>query len=252
MRLKDRVAIVTGASGGIGRALAAGFAREGAAVVVSSRAGGPEANAISAEICAAGGTAVHIAADVTDPAAVQQMVAEVLERFARVDILVNNAGLNQDALLPEMSQAQWDQVLGVNLSGVFHCTQAVIRPMALRRSGVIINISSVAGEHPLSAHANYNTAKAAVNAFTRSSAIELARFGIRVNAVSPGFIDAGMSRPLLRKSRQRVLSLIPLRAFGQPEDVAQAALFLASEEARYITGEVLHVSGGLAIGLMVG
>jgi 3-oxoacyl-[acyl-carrier protein] reductase len=252
MRLKDRVAIVTGASGGIGKALATEFAREGATVVVSSRAGTAAADAIAEEIRSGGGNAAHIAADVTDPAAVRQMVAEVLERFSRIDILVNNAGLNQDSHLAEMSQAQWNEVLEVNLNGVFHCTKAVIRPMALRRSGVVINVSSIAGEHPMTAHANYNTAKAAVNAFTRSSAIELARFGIRVNAVSPGFIDAGMSRPLLRKSRERVLSLIPLRAFGQPEDVAQAALFLASEDARYITGEVLHVSGGLAIGLMVG
>jgi 3-oxoacyl-[acyl-carrier protein] reductase len=168
----------------------------------------------------------------------------VLERFGKIDILVNNAGVNRDALLPLMSPEQWQEVIDINLNGVFYCTRAVVRPMALQRQGTIINISSIQGEKAIPAHANYSAAKVAVDALTRLSAIELARFGIRVNAVSLGFIVTKMSQFLLKRFRERAQALIPLGNFGQPEDVAKAVIFLASDDAGYITGEVLHVTGG--------
>ncbi|MBI4588603.1 MAG: 3-oxoacyl-ACP reductase FabG [Candidatus Rokubacteria bacterium] len=247
MKLAGRVAIVTGGSGGIGRAIVLGLAAEKAAVVVSNRGSREDAESVVDEVCACGGTAAYVSADVTRPAAVEKMVSEVIERFGRVDILVNNAGISRDSLLPLMRTAQWQEVIDVNLSGVFYCTRAVVRPMALRRSGAIINISSILGERPWRAHVNYSAAKAAVNALTRASAVELARFGIRVNAVAPGFILTKMTRTALEKFRDRVLASIPLGDFGQPEDVAKAVAFLASDDARYITGEVLHVTGGAGI-----
>jgi 3-oxoacyl-[acyl-carrier protein] reductase len=247
MKLVGRVAIVTGGSGGIGRAVALTLAGEGATVVVNNRCSAKQADGVVDEICALGGTAIYIPADVTQSPAVEKMVSQVLERFGKIDILVNNAGVNRDALLPLMSSEEWQEVIDVNLSGVFHCTRAVVRPMALQRSGTIINISSILGERALRAHANYHAAKAAVNALTQSSAIELARFGIRVNAVAPGFILTNMTQLLLKKFRERALALIPLGDFGQPEDVAKAVIFLASDDARYITGEVLHVTGGLGL-----
>lgn len=247
MKLAGRVALVTGGSGGIGRAIVLALAAEGAAVVINNRRSELEAARVVDEVCANGGTAVYLPADVTQPSAVERMVAEVVERFGTIDILINNAGVNRHALLPLMQPEQWHEVIDVNLSGVFHCTKAVVRPMALQRRGVIVNISSILGVRSLAAHANYNAAKAAVNALTQSSATELARFGIRVNAVAPGFILTKMSQFLLKKFRERMLSLIPLRDFGQPEDVARAVVFLVSDDARYITGEVLHVTGGVGI-----
>jgi 3-oxoacyl-[acyl-carrier protein] reductase len=247
MRLENQVAIVTGAGRGIGHAIAVRLAREGARVVSVSRT---EANAqrtadeINAERA---GAAKAYAVDVSDHAAVQKVGAAIVEEFERVDILVNNAGVTRDTLLMRMSSEDWDTVLNTNLKGAFNFVQAVQRTMIRQRSGRIINISSVIGLIGNAGQANYAASKAGLIGFTKSVARELASRGVTANAVAPGLIETDMTAVLSDEIRKNILSRIPLGSLGQPDDIANAVAFLASPEARYITGQVLAVDGGMVM-----
>ncbi|HEY0368551.1 MAG TPA: 3-oxoacyl-[acyl-carrier-protein] reductase [Chthoniobacterales bacterium] len=247
MRFENQVAIVTGAGRGIGHAIALRLAREGARVASVSRT---EANAqrTADEINAIrDGAAKAYAADVADHPSVQQIGTRILEDFGRVDILVNNAGVTRDTLLMRMSPDDWDVVLNTNLKGAFNFVQAVQRSMIKQRSGRIINISSVIGLIGNAGQANYAASKAGLIGFTKSVARELASRGITVNAVAPGLIETDMTSVLSDEIRKNILSKIPLNSLGQPDDIASAVAFLASAEARYITGQVLAVDGGMVM-----
>ncbi len=245
MRLTGSVAIVTGGSRGIGRATALALAREGAQVVVTYRDRKEAAEATVAQIEAHGGEAVSIQVDVSGQAEGEAMVAVALERFGRIDILVNNAGIVRDNLLLSMSEADWRDVIETNLGGVFHCTRAVVKPMLLRRHGRIINVSSMVSDRFGIGQSNYAASKGGINALTKALARELAPKGITVNAVAPGLIDTDMSAEAVRWVRRDRRLLPRLGRIGAPEDVAPVIVFLASDDARYITGEIIHVDGGL-------
>lgn len=247
MRFENQVAIVTGAGRGIGHAIALRLASEGARVASVSRS---EANAqqTATEINAARPDAARAyAVDVADHAAVQQTVARILEDFGRVDILVNNAGVTRDGLSMRMSLEDWETVIDTNLKGAFSFTQAIMRPMIKQRSGRIINISSVAGLTGNAGQANYAASKAGLIGLTKSLARELASRGITVNAVAPGFIVTDMTGVLSDQVKEAVLAKIPLGKFGEGEDIAAAVAFLAAPEAKYITGQVLTVDGGMVM-----
>lgn len=246
-RLKDQVAIVTGGSRGIGRAIALQLAAEGAAVVVNYRSREPEAEALVAEIAQQGGRAFAFQANVTDEAAVRQLVDGTVRQLGRIDILVSNAGVVRDQLAAAMTLDQWEDVIQVHLRGTFLCVRGVLPTMLTQRSGCIINISSIAADRAGSGHCNYVAAKGGVNAMTRSLALELAPRGIRVNAVSPGIILTDMTKRIRNLAADEILAQIPLQRYGEPHDVAQAVCFLASAEASYITGEILHVTGGFGL-----
>lgn len=253
MKLSGNVAMVTGSSRGIGRAIAQVFVREGAQVIVNGRDARRIEEAVEEinsqhsslhpdGLGSGGGCAWGMRADVGDRRAVHQMVDAVLEKFGRIDILVNNAAIYEIVSLREMTEEQWDRVLNINLKGAFNCTKAVLEPMIQQGHGSIIHIASDAGKTGgILPVAHYAASKAAIIAFTKSVAREFAPFGIRVNAVSPGVIRTEMTETLIK---QRPLS-VPLGRIGTPEDVAKAVLFLASEDASYITGEILDVNGGL-------
>lgn len=243
INLSDRIAIVTGASRGIGRAVATGLAARGAHVVAAARE--EHARAVVEEIAAAGGQAHAATVDVTDPASVEQMVAETMERSGRIDILVNNAGIARDQLLLRMRREDWDAVLATNLTAMFTCAQAVIKPMVKQRAGRIISISSVVGQAGNAGQANYAASKAGIIGFTKALALEVASRGITVNVVAPGLIDTDMTRALAGGVHETWASKIPLGRLGTPEDVAAAVCFLASDAASYITGQVLAVNGGM-------
>lgn len=244
MRLTGTVAIVTGGSRGIGRATALALAREGAKVVVTYRDRKAAAEATVVQIEARGGEAVSIRADVSQPVEVEAMVTFTLERFGQIDILVNNAGIVRDNLLLSMSEAEWREVIETNLGGVFHCTRAVGKPMLLRRRGRIINVSSMVGDRFGIGQSNYAASKGGINAFTRALARELAPKGITVNGVAPGLIDTEMSAEAVKRVSGDRRLLPCLGRIGTPEDVAPVIVFLASDDARYITGEIIHVDGG--------
>jgi 3-oxoacyl-[acyl-carrier protein] reductase len=243
LNLSGRVAIVTGASRGIGRAVARRLAAAGAQVCAAARA--DNAAGVTDEIVAAGGTAVAASVDVTDPAAVERMVQGALERFGRVDILVNNAGIARDGLLLRMKREDWDAVLATNLTAVYTCTQAVLRSMLKQRGGRIIGISSVVGQTGNPGQANYAASKAGLIGFAKALAREVASRGVTVNVVAPGLIDTEMTQALDARSREQWAAQIPLGRVGTPDDVAAAVCFLASDEASYITGQVLAVNGGM-------
>jgi 3-oxoacyl-[acyl-carrier protein] reductase len=246
-QLANQIAVVTGAGRGIGRAIALKFAAEGADVVCVSRT---EANSqkVAEEIRALGRKAWAHAVDVADAAAVATASEKILAEAGRVDILVNNAGITRDGLLMRMSEADWDAVLDTNLKGAFLFTKAFTRSFIKQRSGRIINIASISGLIGNAGQCNYAASKAAVIGFTKSLARELASRGITANALAPGFIETDMTAVLNEQLRGELLKTIPLGSFGQPEDIAQAALFLASPASRYITGQVLTVDGGLVMG----
>jgi 3-oxoacyl-[acyl-carrier protein] reductase len=247
MRFENQVAVVTGAGRGIGHAIAVRLASEGARVASVSRT---EANAqkTAEEINASRADAAKAySVDVADHAAVQTVGAQILEDFGRVDILVNNAGVTRDGLSMRMPVEDWDTVLNTNLKGAFNFAQALIRPMIKQRSGRIINISSVIGLIGNAGQANYAASKAGLIGLTKSLARELASRGITVNAIAPGLIETDMTGVLSDEIRQSILQKIPLGKLGQPDDIAGAVAYLASAEARYITGQVLAVDGGMVM-----
>jgi 3-oxoacyl-[acyl-carrier protein] reductase len=241
--LSGRVAIVTGASRGIGRAIAARLAAQGAHVVAAAR--GENARAVADGITAEGGRADAVALDVTEPGAGEDIVRSTLERLGRIDILVNNAGIARDQLLLRMKREDWDAVLATNLTGAFALTQAVLKPMIRQRSGRIVCISSVVGQSGNAGQANYAASKAGVIGFAKAVALEVASRGITVNVVAPGLVETDMTRAITDSARDEWASKIPLRRLGTPDDIASAVCFLASDEASYITGQVLAVNGGM-------
>ncbi|WP_028545116.1 3-oxoacyl-[acyl-carrier-protein] reductase [Paenibacillus taiwanensis] len=243
--VEGKVALVTGASRGIGRAIAISLAAAGADVVVNYAGSTAAASETVASIEAMGRRAIAVQANVGKAEEAEQLVKTTLEQFGRVDILVNNAGITRDNLIMRMKEEEFDQVIETNLKGVFNCLKAVTRPMMKQRSGRIINISSVVGVLGNAGQANYVAAKAGVIGLTKASARELASRGITVNCVAPGFIETEMTDVLSDDMKAQLLAGIPLARLGQPEDIAKAVLFLASEDAQYMTGQTLHVDGGM-------
>jgi 3-oxoacyl-[acyl-carrier protein] reductase len=243
MDLSGRIAIVTGASRGIGRAIAARLAARGAHVVAAAR--GENARPVAEEIGAAGGHAEAVPLDVTEPGAVEALVAATVGRHGRIDILVNNAGITRDQLMLRMKRDDWDAVIATNLTAAFALTQAALKPMIKQRAGRVICISSVVGQSGNAGQANYAASKAGLIGFAKSVALEVASRGITVNVVAPGMIDTDMTRAITDTAREEWASKIPLRRLGTPDDIAAAVCFLASDEASYITGHVLAVNGGM-------
>ena len=247
MNFENQVAVVTGAGRGIGHAIAVRLARDGARVASVSRSEenakrtADEINAIRPD------AAKSYAVDVADHAAVQLLGAKIIEEFGRVDVLVNNAGVTRDGLAMRMSPEDWDTVLNTNLKGAFNVTQSLMRTMIKQRSGRIINVSSVIGLIGNAGQSNYAASKAGLIGYTKSLARELASRGITVNAIAPGLIETDMTSVLPEEVRKNILGKIPLGAFGKPDDIAGAVAFLASAEARYITGQVLAVDGGMVM-----
>lgn len=247
MKLEGKKALVTGASRGIGRAIALALAAEGADIAVNYAGNQAAAEAVAAEIEAMGRKALIIQADISSNEAATVMVEQVAKEFGRVDILVNNAGITRDGLLMRMKEADWDAVLTTNLKGVFNCTKAAIKYMMKQKAGHIVNISSVVGVNGNAGQANYAAAKAGVIGFTKATAKELAARGITVNAVAPGFIQTDMTAVLNEKQVEAMQATIPLKRLGEPEDIAKAVVFLASDDANYITGQTLNVDGGMVM-----
>jgi 3-oxoacyl-[acyl-carrier protein] reductase len=247
VRLEDKVAVVTGASRGIGRAIAERLAAEGAKVVVNHRASAEQAQEVVEAIQANGGEAVAMQADVSDFQQAHEMVQAVQKQFGRIDILVNNAGTTRDTLLMMMKEADWDLVIDTNLKSVFNCCKAAVRGMVRRRSGRIINITSVAGLAGNPGQTNYASSKAGVIGFTKSLAKEVGSRSITVNAIAPGFIPTVLTDVLPDELKQAAIEHTPLGRFGLPEEIAAAVAFFASDEASFITGQTLSVDGGLAM-----
>jgi 3-oxoacyl-[acyl-carrier protein] reductase len=247
MALIGKVALVTGASRGIGRAIALTLAKAGADIAVNYAGNTAAAEATAEEIRKLGRKVMLCKCSVTDADACQEMVKSVVKEMGRLDILVNNAGITRDGLLMRMKEEDWDAVLTTNLKGVFNCTKAVMRTMMKQKSGRIVNMASVVGEMGNAGQANYAAAKAGVIGFTKAVAKEVASRGITVNAVAPGFIATDMTKVLSDDVQSQMLTAIPLGRQGQPQDVANAVSFFASEEAAYITGQVLNVDGGMVM-----
>lgn len=246
-RLSGQRALVTGASRGIGRAVALRLASDGASVALNYNSGREEAEAVAAEIDAAGGSAVTLQGNVADAAQAEALVDAAAEALGGLDILVNNAGITRDNLLMRLSEDDWDAVIDTNLKGAFLCTKAAIRPMLRQRSGRIVNMSSVVAITGNPGQANYTAAKAGLIGFTRTVAREVASRGITVNAVAPGFIATQMVDSIPEELQAQIRERIPLGAFGRPEDVAGCVAFLVSADAAYITGQVLSIDGGLGL-----
>jgi len=245
--LTERTALVTGGSRGIGRAIAEAFAKHGASVAVNFRSSGDEAKEVVSAILDAGGTAIAVQGDVSNSDEAENVVKQVTEEFGKLDILVNNAGITRDGLIMRMSEDDWDAVLTTNLKGTFNCSKAVIKNMMRQRYGRIINISSVSGVAGNAGQTNYAASKAGIIGFTKSLAREVATRGITANVIAPGFIETEMSTSLDESIQQATLATIPMGRWGQPADVAELASFLASEEAGYITGQVINVDGGMVM-----
>ncbi len=246
-KLSGKTALVTGASRGIGRAIALRLAAEGAAVAVNYNGSEAKAAEVVEQITRAGGTAFAVQANVSDAASVAAMFDTVMAKFERLDILVNNAGITSDGLLIGMKESQFDQVVDTNLKGAYLCMQLAAKRMIRQRSGRIISISSYSGIHGNAGQANYSASKAGLIGLTKSAARELGSRGITVNAIAPGYIDTDMTAVLSDKVKEAILAEIPLKRIGAPEDIAAAAAFLAGEDAAYITGQVLEVGGGMGL-----
>lgn len=247
MHLDSKVALVTGASRGIGRAVAVALAKAGAKVVINYAGNIKAAQEVLTEIQSAGGEAIIIQADVASLEAVEQMTKHVMDTYGRIDILVNNAGITRDALLMRMKEADWDDVMNTNLKGIFNCTKVVSRIMMKQRAGRIINMSSVVGITGNIGQANYAAAKAGVIGFTKACAKEFAARNINVNAVAPGFIATDMTAVLSDDVKNEMAGKIPLGRLGRPEDVSSLVVFLASDAATYITGQTINVDGGMVM-----
>lgn len=245
--LTGKIALVTGASRGIGRAVALKLSDVGAKVAINFAGNLEKAEEVKAEIESRGGEAVLAQGKIDNFEVANDIVKKIVETWGTVDILINNAGITRDNLLLKMSEADFDDVIATNLKGVFNCTKAVTRIMIKNRSGKIVNMSSVVALIGNAGQANYAAAKAGIIGFTKSVAKELAPRGITVNAIAPGFIDTDMTAKLPEKIREETLNKIPLGKFGNPEDVANLAAFLVSEQASYITGQIINVDGGMAI-----
>ena len=246
MKLKDRVAIVTGGARGIGREIALTLAREGASIAICDV--NEEALSLTkAEIEAISRQCTVSIVDVGDYASCEEMVNKTLDKFGKIDILINNAGITRDSLLMRMKEEDWDAVLRVNLKGAFNFTKAVCRAMIKQRYGKVVNIASIIGIMGNAGQANYAASKAGLIGLTKSSAKELASRGINVNAIAPGFIKTSMTDKLTDEQKEGMLKLIPLNSLGSPSDVANLALFLVSDSASYITGEVIKVDGGMVM-----
>lgn len=247
MCLTGKTAVVTGGSRGIGRAICIELAKQGANVVVNFSGSEAKAEEVVKEIEALGPKAIAVQANVADSPSVDSLMKQALETFASIDILVNNAGITRDNLLMRMKEQEWDDVIDTNLKGVFLCTKAVTRQMMKQRAGRIINISSIVGVAGNPGQANYVAAKAGVIGLTKTTAQELASRNILVNAIAPGFITTEMTDALPEEIKETMLKQIPLAKLGQPEDIAKAVIFLASDSANYITGQTLHIDGGLVM-----
>ncbi len=245
MLLQGKVAIITGASRGIGKGIAEKFIAEGATVIFTYASSEEKARALEAELAAKGGKAKGYKSDASNFEAAHALIDEVVKEFGTVDILVNNAGITRDNLLMRMTEEQWDEIMDVNLKSVFNLTKAVIKPMLKARSGSIINMSSVVGVKGNAGQANYAASKAGIIGFTKSVAAELGSRNIRCNAIAPGFIETEMTGALDEKVVQQWRDAIPLKRGGSAEDVANATLFLASDMSAYVTGQTLHVCGGM-------
>lgn len=246
-RFVEKTAIVTGASRGIGREIALLLAKEGARVAINYSGSKDKADEVVKLITDAGGEAFAIQADVSDADSVKNMVDQTLEQFGSIDILVNNAGITRDNLLMRMKEDEWDDVISTNLKGVFLCTKGVTRQMMRQRAGKIVNVASIVGVSGNPGQANYVAAKSGVIGFTKTVAQELASRNINVNAVAPGFITTDMTDALNEEVKNQMLSVIPLGKLGNPEDVAKTVLFLLSDDAAYITGQTIHVDGGMVM-----
>ncbi|MEQ6356361.1 3-oxoacyl-[acyl-carrier-protein] reductase [Lysinibacillus sp. M3] len=246
-KLEGKVAVVTGASRGIGRAIALKLANEGAKVVVNYSGSQAKAEEVVAMIQENGGEAIAVQASVSKTEEVTALMDATVKTFGSLDILVNNAGITRDNLLMRMKEDEWDDVLDTNLKGVFLCTKAVTRQMMKQRAGRIINISSIVGVAGNAGQANYVAAKAGVIGLTKTTAKELASRNILVNAIAPGFIETEMTDQLPEDIKQGMLTQIPLAKLGQPEDIAKAVTFLASDDASYMTGQTLHIDGGMVM-----
>lgn len=247
MKLENKVALVTGAGRGIGKAIAKALASEGAVVIVNYNGSAQKAAETVKEIEEAGGKALAIRCNVADFTACKDMIDGIIKEQGRLDILVNNAGITRDGLLMKMSEEDFDSVMDTNLKGAFNCIRHAARQMIKQKSGRIISISSVSGVLGNAGQANYSASKAGIIGLTKATAREVASRGITVNAIAPGFITTDMTEVLSEAVKTSVTETIPMKKFGKPEDIAQTALFLASEEAAYITGQVICVDGGMAM-----
>ena len=245
-RFEGKKALITGGARGIGLAVAKILTREGALVAVCD-INEEMAKTSAQELKKLGAEGVPYLMDVSNRESADRVIADFVERESRLDILINNAGITRDSLLLRMTDAQWDEVLRINLTSMFYCTRAALKPMMKQRYGKIVNLSSVSAVMGNPGQANYAASKGGVIAFTKTVAKEMASRNITVNAVAPGFIKTALTDLMTEKARAAVVNLIPLKRFGQPEDVAQAIVFLVSEEASYITGQILQIDGGLAM-----
>lgn len=252
MQLKDQVALVTGGSRGIGRAIVCALAREGAKVAFVYRGNAEAAQSLEAEVAAAGGVAKAYQGDVADPTVAPRIVDAIVADWGRLDILVNNAGVIRDGLFVRMEPDAWQAVIDTNLNGVFSFCKAVSNQMVFKqRSGRIVNISSVAAEHHNPGQANYSASKGAINSMTRALAVELGGRGVTVNAVAPGFIETDMSEAVRNKAGDLIKKAVPLKRLGKPEDIAAVVLFLCGPAAGYVTGQIITVDGGLSLGAVI-
>jgi len=244
LKLKDKVAVITGAGRGIGQAISLCLAEAGADIVVVD-IDADATNDTVKKVELLGRSALGVGADVTDSSQVEDLINKILDKFKKIDILVNNAGITRDGLLIRMKDEDWDSVLAVNLKGAFNCTRAAAKVMMKQRSGNIVNMASIIGVMGNIGQANYSASKAGLIGLTKSAAKELAPRGINVNAIAPGFIQTKMTDVLSENVKEKMLSVIPLKRFGQPEDVARLVLFLCGPDSSYITGQVVQIDGGM-------